>query len=113
LSAKPPVKPALKTPSSSLAFMSKRRMSRTSPRRQIRILASLLLASLELLRLGASNCAGCTAGWVGAASKGEAGFFWIASKKQSRRSSEEAGGRALQCHRRPAHHGPSRRLPEP
>jgi hypothetical protein len=84
LSVKPPVKPALKTPSSSLASMSKRRMSRTSPRREIGIPASLLLASLELLRLGGSDGAGYTAGRVWAARRGEAGFFWIASKKQSR-----------------------------
>jgi hypothetical protein len=62
LSAKPPVKPALKTPSSSLASMSKRRMSRTLPRREIGILASLLLESLELLRLGASNGVGYATG---------------------------------------------------
>jgi hypothetical protein len=52
LSVKPPVKPALKTPPSSLASMSKRRMSRTSPRQEIGILANLLLASPELLRRG-------------------------------------------------------------
>jgi hypothetical protein len=91
LSAKPPVKLALKTPSSSLASMSKCRMSRTSPQRKIGILASLLLVSLELLRLGGSDGAGCTAGRVWAARSGEVGFFWIASKNQSRRSSEEAG----------------------
>jgi hypothetical protein len=65
LSAKPPVKPALKTPSRSLASVLKQRMSRTSPRREMRIWASLLLASLELLRLGASEGASCSAGRVG------------------------------------------------
>jgi hypothetical protein len=65
-------------------------VSRTCPRREIGILASLLLASLELLRLGGLDGASCTARRVGAARRGEAGFLWIASKKQSRRSSEQA-----------------------
>jgi hypothetical protein len=45
-------------------------MRRTSPQRAIGILASLLLASLELLRLGASD--GCTTGRVGTVRRGEA-----------------------------------------
>jgi hypothetical protein len=44
-----------------LASMSKWRMSRTSPQLEIGILVSLLVASLELLRLGASDGVGCTA----------------------------------------------------
>jgi hypothetical protein len=49
------------------------------------ILASLLLASLELLRLGASKGAGCTVGRVGAARRGGVGFFWISPTNCSRR----------------------------
>jgi hypothetical protein len=46
------------------------------------IFASLLLASLKLLRLGATDGAGGTFGRVGAARRGEDGFFWITSKKK-------------------------------
>jgi hypothetical protein len=72
LSAKPP----LETPSSSLASMSNRRMSRPSPRWEIRIVESLLLTSLEPLRLGALYGARYTAAWAGDARSGEPRFFW-------------------------------------
>jgi hypothetical protein len=71
--------------------MSKHCMRRTSPRRAIGNPASLLLASLELLRLGAADGVDSTDGRVGAARRVEVDFFWIASKKKLRRSSEEIG----------------------
>jgi hypothetical protein len=57
----------------------------------IGIFASLLLASLEQLRLGATDGADNTVGRVGAARRGEVGLLWITSKKLFRRSSEEVG----------------------